>query len=214
MAWTHFFIPTLKPKALALLVQIIEDRKLFDKHDNCLQASTREIAERLALSSKTTVIRLLDRLKAAGYLREVRDISNQTRLMLSPDAVWLYRRTEKPFAAAMFTLGSHKSAVEWRNVCVILGRYVDASTGEVLGKYPNKLMHEYRNGYRLDDRTKRRASAKRQECVNEDGILVSKVPLSNEDLDAIIQDCIITQELLASNEDLDGTISDPRAKAA
>lgn len=153
----------LTSKQYQLLIDIISHHSLFDKHDNCFQASRREIALKCGLKSKTTVDRLFTSLRSLGRIKDVKDIQQETRPMLDPRFYWKHSPLEKPFALAMFDLESYEKAVLWRRDCMLVGHYIHAQTGQLLKPYPYREMWEYRNSYLSTDRTKHRGKTRATE---------------------------------------------------
>lgn len=150
----HILKKPLTEKSYKLLMSITSRYSLFDKHDNCFQASNRQISQRLHLKSKTTVDRLMQTLERKGLTSKVIDIQGITRTMLNPHFYWAWQPLEKPFALAMFQLGSNEAAASWVKDCIAVGHYIHPLTGELLKPYPFVEMNEYRNSYTSVDRTK------------------------------------------------------------
>lgn len=186
---------SLNKRQFTILTSIINTPSLFDTHDNCFQASQREIAKELGLKSATTIDRLMAKLKADGLTNKVIDISGVERVMINPRFLWSHTKAEYFYADAMFVLGSDKAAYEWTLTCRNCGEFTDASTGEVMGPYDYTFFSGMRLGYTSFDRTKTRAKQEPKTLslrVDDDDKVVIIERLSDADMDKIIYKVIKT----------------------
>jgi hypothetical protein len=128
----------LTRKEMTLLLSIVhsktkQSRKLFDKHDYCIQKGVRFIAEVIG-SSKSTVDRLIQKLKSQDLLREVIDCFGEQRPMLKPSFIRTNRsQYEEWFLLAMYYQGSHSNAQQYAFQCRTDGVLYDFDTfGELV----------------------------------------------------------------------------------
>lgn len=171
----------LKPKQFELLMKLVnsrnkQSRKIFDKHDNCFQKSTREI-QGITGYSKSSVGRLFRTMRQQDLVRDVVDVFGVERLMLNP-AFFYHRKKyfDKWYQLAMYHLGSDAKAKQWSQKCreygvlfdyQVFGEVIDLKTGAVsYGRIIRKLTYgECKSWYdeiktpSCFDRAKRRTCA-------------------------------------------------------
>lgn len=168
----------LTRKEMTLLLSIVhsktkQSRKLFDKHDYCFQKSIRVTSEIIG-RSKSTVDRLIQKLKSQDLVREVIDSSGEQRPMLKPSFIRTNRsQYEEWFLLAMFYQGSYLKALEYALQCRtdsvlydyhVFGEVVCLTTGEIthgkvirpLTSLESKSWYQSVESYTSTDRTKRR----------------------------------------------------------
>lgn len=147
----------LKPKQLGLLLQIMHYRGrgssfIFDKKDNTIQQSVRQISRVLDIT-RDRIVTLFMNLRSKDLMRRVVDIKGIARDMIAPHLLWYRPNIERRFHDAMFNLGSHEKAIQHREDCFKLGMYFDPETGEVnekvflsdLIRYQHKLNNKGQN---------------------------------------------------------------------
>jgi hypothetical protein len=105
-----------------LLMRVMNDKGLFDTHDNCLQASIRGMGKELKVSY-SRVQRLIKDMVIEGLAATTVDIAGESRMMVNPAFLYFHTYNDKRFHRAMFVLGSHSKAVEWLNLCRLHQRY-------------------------------------------------------------------------------------------
>lgn len=143
----------LKKSQFTALMRIMNNTKVFDKNDNCLQVSVRSV-EKLTGIPKSTVNRLFKDMAIEGLAATTVDIAGEKRLMINPAFVYFHTFYDKRFHRAMFVLGSHKKAVEWLELCRGHSRLYNPSTGEDIGHFDTARDMTYANSYGNKDKDK------------------------------------------------------------
>lgn len=135
------------------LMRIMNNDNCFDRHDNCVQTSVREI-ERWTRIPKSTVNRLFKAMKILDLANNTIDIAGVQRVMVNPAFLYFHTFHDKRFHRAMYVLGSHEKAVEWLEVCRAHNRLYDPKTGEDIGFFDTEDDLRYANSYSRNDRDK------------------------------------------------------------
>jgi hypothetical protein len=141
---------------------------LFDKRDNCFQASQRGIIKHLQLKgckvNHKTIEKLFKDMSLLGITKPVLDVANVKCVMINPAFLSIKDFNNYYYMLAQFHLGSSGKAWAYVKVCIAIGRLVHPNTGEVLRRYENKRMHLWRLG---DDKryTKSKDSTKTIESI-------------------------------------------------
>jgi hypothetical protein len=130
---------------------------LFDKRDNCFQASINQIAIKTD-NHKTTIKRLFVALRERHLVADVVDISGKQRVMINPLFMLPKDVNNYYYMKAQYNLGSAQLAWAYINVCILSGWLCDPLTGEVVKRYDNKNMYLWRHGYTSTDKNKRRTN--------------------------------------------------------
>lgn len=130
---------------------------LFDKRDNCFQASINQIAIKTN-NHKTTIKRLFVALRERDLINDVTDITSKQRIMLNPMFMLPKDVNNYYYMKAQYYLGSAEAAWQYINVCIVSGWLCDCLTGEVIKRYDNKNMYLWRYGYTSTDKNKRRTN--------------------------------------------------------
>lgn len=142
----------LPEKQFKLLSKMMNNRKIFDQHDNCLQVSLREASKALKVTY-SEVQRLCRELQVKGLMNSAVDIYDMQRLMVNPSFLYFHTKQDKRFHRAMYSLGSHENAVEWVDMCRELDEGVNPETGEMF-YFNAKADIAYANSYGCNDRDK------------------------------------------------------------
>jgi len=138
---------------------------LFDKRDNCFQDSINQMAIKTN-NHKTTIKRLFVALRERDLIVDVVDISGKQRVMLKPSFIAPREHNNYYYMLAQYYLGSAKQAWVYVSTCITLGLLIHPHTGEILGRYENKIMHLWRNSYESSDRSKRRTNINKYESID------------------------------------------------
>ncbi|MCP3681993.1 MAG: hypothetical protein GY861_04810, partial [bacterium] len=129
----------LKDKQHSLLMQIINNNRLFDRRDNTFLKSNREAAKTLKVSS-STVDRLFRVLKQHGLINKVRnqlynkqgEENKKLVEMLSPRFLFIsYTPSDRWIVGALWELKDIQEVYKWRLLCEELNCYINPLTGEV-----------------------------------------------------------------------------------
>ncbi len=136
-----------------LLMRVMTEKVIFDKHDNCIQDSVRGVGKRLGVSY-SSVQRLIKDMMVEGLAATTKDIAGISRVMVNPAFLYFHNRYDKRFHRAMYLLGSHEKAVEWLNLCRSHDRLYNPLTGEVVGYFDTAKDLTYSNSYGKNDRDK------------------------------------------------------------
>ncbi len=166
--------------------------KYFDKLDNTIVGTTRDIAKATKLS-QSNVTRVLRSLKKQDLLREVLNVSNDKVLMLSPSVYCTMYPVEEHFHKAMFVLGSHKLAGEFTQVERDLGTFIDAETGEELSVIPKSyyLLFETHINNESQERSGMKSHNRRvyNKAMN-DSVNASQVKINDIDYEVGMNDSV------------------------
>jgi hypothetical protein len=145
----------LPQKQFDLLMRLMNNRKVFDTHDNCVQDSVRGVSGVLR-ASYSQVQRLFRDMRIEGLMTPVLDIYGTERLMVNPAFLYFHTFHDKRFHRAMYVLGGHEEAVVWLRVCRAGGRLIHPATGEEIGPFNSANDLGYACSYSKNDRDKER----------------------------------------------------------
>ncbi len=129
----------LKDKEYSLLMQLVNNTKVFDKRDNTFLLSNRKIACKVGVSA-SKVDRLFRTLSKHNLIKKVintqytsKGLINTTPVvMLSPKFLFIsFTNTDRWIIAALWELGCIAKAREWATVCKNLACWVCPETGEI-----------------------------------------------------------------------------------
>ncbi|KJR15251.1 hypothetical protein [Vibrio parahaemolyticus] len=120
---------------LNLTNQMLSNPKAFDTNNNCFKLAARGIAEALELSSHTTVVRQIKRLKEYKYAKQIEDLTNQSRLMIDPEFFYKGSESDRHFINSVYILNSFKKALELDLLQREIGYNLDPRTGQWVSPY-------------------------------------------------------------------------------
>lgn len=137
-----------------LLQQIVHNVKCFDKKDNTFLLSNRATAKVLGVS-RDSVDRLFRDMKDKDLVRVVANIFDQSVWMLDPEYLFYNAREEKPFNIAMFQLGGHEYASQWREWSIENNIVTNVRTGKPF-RMSRARVYDYASRYSMFDRCYRK----------------------------------------------------------
>lgn len=137
-----------------LLQQIVHNVKCFDKKDNTFLLSNRSAAKVLGVS-RDSVDRLFIDMKSKDLVRMIINIFDQSARMLDPEYLFYNAREEKPFNIAMFQLGSHEYASQWRDWSIENNIVTNVRTGKPF-RMSRARICDYAGRYSMFDRCYRK----------------------------------------------------------
>lgn len=115
--------------------EMLNNPEVFDTSNNCFKLAARGIAKELKLSSHTTVVRQLKKLKDLYIAKTIKDSSGNTKLMVDPDYYYRGKPSDKNLLIAAFTMESFNKALEFDLLQREIGYSLDPVTGQWLGTY-------------------------------------------------------------------------------
>lgn len=137
-----------------LLQQIIQNVKCFDKKDNTFLLSNRDMAADIGVSA-SSVDRLFRDLRSKDLVRMIINIFDKSVWMLDPEYLFYNAREEKPFNIAMFQLGSHEYASQWRDWSIENNIVTNVRTGKPF-RMSRARIYDYASRYSMFDRCYRK----------------------------------------------------------
>lgn len=152
-----------------LLRRIIADRRSFDKKDNTFLLSNRQIAKRINVSP-SYIDQLMRTLKQLNLIKPIINIFGDSVIMLDPEYLFFNVKEEKPFNIALFQLGSHDMALQWRDYCRLYNVVINARTNKQM-KIRRCDIDSYSASYSMFDRCYRPMNKHQSDMINSNDIL-------------------------------------------
>lgn len=144
----------LTKTSYSLLQQIVHNVKCFDKKDNTFLLSNRCMAANIGVGA-SSIDRLFRVMRSKDLVRMIINIFDQSVRMLDPEYLFYNAREEKPFNIAMFQLGSHEYASQWRDWSIDNNIVTNVRTGKPF-RMSRARICDYAGRYSMFDRCYRK----------------------------------------------------------
>lgn len=128
----------LTDKQYELLIDIMNNTKVFDKRDNTFLLSNRKIAKKIGVSDSTinrlmrvlSKHNLIKKVINSSYTKEGKKNTNKV-IMLSPKFLFIsYTKSDRWWCGALFELEDINKVYQWSDNCRALNCFIDPTTGE------------------------------------------------------------------------------------